>query len=47
MHKIRNAYKILAGKVEGNRKRPLRRPRHTWEDNIKIRKQYERVWTQL
>jgi hypothetical protein len=32
--KIRNAYKIVAGKHEV--KRPLGRPRHRWEDNIKI-----------
>jgi hypothetical protein len=31
---IRNAYKILLGKPEG--KKPLRRPRHRWEDNIKM-----------
>jgi hypothetical protein len=31
---IRNAYKILVGKPDG--KRPFRRPRHRWEDNIKI-----------
>jgi hypothetical protein len=30
----RNAYNILVGKPE--RKRPLRRPRRRWEDNIKI-----------
>jgi hypothetical protein len=30
----RNAYRILVGKPEG--KRPLRRPRHRWVDNIKI-----------
>jgi hypothetical protein len=30
----RNAYRILVGKPEG--KRPLRRPRHKWVDNIKI-----------
>jgi hypothetical protein len=30
----RNAYRILVGKPEG--KRPLGRPGHTWEDNIKI-----------
>jgi hypothetical protein len=28
-----HAYKILVGKREGNR--PLGRPRHRWEDNIK------------
>jgi hypothetical protein len=31
---MRNVYKILVGKPEG--KRPLRRPRHRWEDNIKM-----------
>jgi hypothetical protein len=30
----RNAFRILVGKPEG--KRPLRRPRHRWVDNIKI-----------
>jgi hypothetical protein len=30
----RNAYRILVGKPEG--KRPLGRPRHRWEDNIKM-----------
>jgi hypothetical protein len=30
----RNAYRILVGKPEG--KRPLRRPRHRWVDNIKM-----------
>jgi hypothetical protein len=34
MGEIRNAYKILVGKPEG--KRPLRRPRHRWEDRIKM-----------
>jgi hypothetical protein len=29
-----NAYRILVGKPEG--KRPLGRPRHRWEDNIKM-----------
>jgi hypothetical protein len=31
---MRNAYKILVGKLEG--KRPLGRPRLRWEDNIKF-----------
>jgi hypothetical protein len=31
---LRNAYRILVGKTEG--KRPLGRPRHRWEDNIKM-----------
>jgi hypothetical protein len=30
---MRNAYKILVGRP--GRKRPLGRPRHRWEDNIK------------
>jgi hypothetical protein len=30
----RNAYSVLVGKPEG--KRPLRRPRRRWVDNIKI-----------
>jgi hypothetical protein len=33
MGEMRNAYKIVAGKPEG--KRPLRRPKHRWEDKIK------------
>jgi hypothetical protein len=32
--KKRNAYRILVGKPEG--KRPLRRPRRRWVDNIEI-----------
>jgi hypothetical protein len=31
---MRNAYKHLVGKSEG--KRPLGRPRHIWENNIKM-----------
>jgi hypothetical protein len=34
MRKLENAYKILIRKPE--RKRPLRLPRHKWEDNIKM-----------
>jgi hypothetical protein len=34
MGEKRNAYKILVGRPKG--KRPLRRPRHVWGDNIKI-----------
>jgi hypothetical protein len=30
----RGVYRVLAGKLEG--KRPLGRPRHKWEYNIKI-----------
>jgi hypothetical protein len=33
MGKVRNAY-ILVGNTDG--KRPLGRPRHRWEDNIKM-----------
>jgi hypothetical protein len=31
----RGAYRILMGRPEG-RRRPLGRPRHRWEDNIKM-----------
>jgi hypothetical protein len=31
---MRNTYKILVGNPEG--KRPLRRPRHRWDDNFKM-----------
>jgi hypothetical protein len=31
---MRNVYRILVGKLEG--KLPLRRPRHRWEDKIKM-----------
>jgi hypothetical protein len=34
MGKMRNSYRVLVGKPEG--KRPLRRPRRRWEDNIRI-----------
>jgi hypothetical protein len=34
MEEVRGAYKILVGKPEG--RRPLGRPRHRWEDNIKM-----------
>jgi hypothetical protein len=34
MGKMRNAFGILIGKLEG--KRPLARPRRRWVDNIKI-----------
>jgi hypothetical protein len=30
----RNVYRVLMGKPEG--KRPLERPRHRWEDGIKM-----------
>jgi hypothetical protein len=32
--KYRYAYSILVGKPKG--KRPLRRPRHRWKDNIRM-----------
>jgi hypothetical protein len=42
MGEIKNANNILVG----NPKRPLRRPRRVWEDNIRMEgKQGERVWT--
>jgi hypothetical protein len=34
MWEKRGIYRVLVGKPEG--KRPLGRPRHKWEDNIKI-----------
>jgi hypothetical protein len=34
MGEMRNAYKIVAAKSD--RKRPVGRPRHIWEDNIKM-----------
>jgi hypothetical protein len=34
MGEKRNAYRLLVGKPEGMR--PLGRPRHRWEDNIKM-----------
>jgi hypothetical protein len=34
MEEDRGVYRVLVGKPEGNR--PLRRPRHRWEDNIKM-----------
>ena len=34
MEQPRNAYRVLVGKPVG--KRPLGRPRRTWEDNIKM-----------
>jgi hypothetical protein len=41
MGKMRNAYKILVRKPEGMRS--LRRPRHRWEDNIRMDLR-EMVW---
>jgi hypothetical protein len=34
MGQIRNIYRVLMGKPET--KRPLRRPSHTWEDNLEL-----------
>jgi hypothetical protein len=34
MGKNKNVYKVLIGKPEG--KRPLERPRHRWEDGIRM-----------
>jgi len=34
MREYRNAHRLLVGKSKG--KMPLGRPRHRWEDNIKI-----------
>jgi hypothetical protein len=34
MGEERNVYKVLMGKPEG--KRPLERPRHRWEDGIRV-----------
>jgi hypothetical protein len=47
MGERRGVYRILVGKPEG--KRRLGRPRHRWEDNIKMifRKSDVGVWTGL
>ena len=34
MGEVRGVHKVLVGKPEGER--PLGRPRHRWEDNIKM-----------
>jgi hypothetical protein len=34
MGKLRDAYEILVGKSE--QKRPLRKPRHRWEVNVRM-----------
>ena len=39
MGERRGVYRVLVGKPEG--KRPLGRPRHRWEDNIKMDLQEE------
>ena len=38
----RGTYRVLVGKPEG--KRPLGRPRHRWEDNIKMDLQEVGCW---
>jgi hypothetical protein len=38
----RGVHRVLVGKPEG--KRPLGRPRHRWEDNIKMDLQKVRCW---
>jgi len=43
MQERRGIYKVLAGKSEG--KGPLGRPRHRWEDNIKVHLQEVGAWT--
>jgi hypothetical protein len=46
MGEMRNAYRILVGKLEG--KRPLGRPRHMWVDNIKMDLERDRMgWYEL
>jgi len=42
MEERRGVYRVLVGKYEG--KRPLGRPRHRWEDNIKMDLQEVGVW---
>jgi hypothetical protein len=38
----RGMYRVLVGKPEG--KRPVGRPRHRWEDNIKVDLKRSRMW---
>jgi hypothetical protein len=47
MEERSGVYRVLVGKREG--KRPLGRPRHSWEDNIKMDRQEVDVglWTGL
>jgi hypothetical protein len=42
MGESRGVYRVLVGKPEG--KRPLGRPRHRWEDNIKMDLQEVGCW---
>jgi hypothetical protein len=49
MEEGRGVYRVLVGRPE--RKRPLRRPRRRWEDNIKLDRREIGIdraeWTQL
>jgi hypothetical protein len=45
MGEERGVYRVLAGKLEG--KRPLGRPRCSWEDNIRVNLQEVGVWIGL
>jgi hypothetical protein len=48
MGEERGAYRILVGRTEG--RRPLGRPRHRWEDNIKMNLQevgWDMDWIEL
>jgi hypothetical protein len=38
----RDVYRVLVGKPEG--KRPLGRPRHRWEDNVRMDLQEVGIW---
>jgi hypothetical protein len=42
MGEMRDIYRILVGKPEG--KKPLGRPRHRWEDNVKMDLQEVGCW---
>jgi len=42
MVEMRDVYRVLVGKPEG--KKPLGRPRRTWEDNIKMDLQEVGMW---
>jgi hypothetical protein len=44
MGENRGVYRVLMGKPEG--KRPLGRPTHGWEDNIKMDFQEVGIWTE-
>jgi hypothetical protein len=46
MREKRNSYRVLVGKAGG--KRPLGRPRRSWENNVKnLEKQGGVVWTEF